>query len=165
MSDFGQAKLCDMATTTFTKNPGTDAYMPPEAVLSTPKYTEKIDCFSFGVLVIQILTRQFPNPTERLKEVTLDNNHPELSVPTVYVSVSETKRRQDHIDIIRSNHPLLPVTLKCLNDKDEERPSAQQLCEKVAVLKLSAEYESSYSDEIICDGTHISVLQDQRHIK
>ena len=36
--------------------PGTDVYMPPEAVQDEPVYTEKIDCFSLGVLIIQILT-------------------------------------------------------------------------------------------------------------
>ena len=47
--------------------PGTDVYMPPEAVQDEPVYTEKIDTvefdhpglpkgFSLGVLIIQILT-------------------------------------------------------------------------------------------------------------
>ena len=42
---------------TFTMCPGTDVYMPPEAVQEKPVYTEKIDCFSFGVIVVQIITR------------------------------------------------------------------------------------------------------------
>ena len=60
VTDFGMAKLGDLnpqATRyTFTMCPGTDVYMPSEAVKDEPAYTEKIDCFSFGVIVVQILT-------------------------------------------------------------------------------------------------------------
>ena len=42
--------------------PGTAAYMPPEALITPPQYSSKLDCFSYGVLTIQIATRQFPNP-------------------------------------------------------------------------------------------------------
>ena len=45
--------------------PGATVYMPSEAVQDNPVYTNKIDCFSFGVLVVQILTRQFPNLSDR----------------------------------------------------------------------------------------------------
>ena len=51
--------------------PGTDVYMPPEAVKDKPVYTEKIDCFSFGVVAVQIVTRQFPKPGDR--QVTLND--------------------------------------------------------------------------------------------
>jgi serine/threonine protein kinase len=48
--------------------PGTDVYMPPEAVKDKPVYTEKIDCFSFGVIAVQIMTRLFPQPGDRQRE-------------------------------------------------------------------------------------------------
>ena len=50
VTDFRMAKLVDNMQRTLTKNPGADAYMPPEALRSQPEYTEKIDCFSYGVL-------------------------------------------------------------------------------------------------------------------
>ena len=57
VTDFGMAKLGDLnpqaTCNTFTNCPGTDVYMPPEAVHDEPVYTEKIDCFSFGVIIIQ----------------------------------------------------------------------------------------------------------------
>ena len=52
---------------TNTMCPGTDVYMPPEAVQDKPVYTEKIDCFSFGVITVQTLTRKFPKPGDRMK--------------------------------------------------------------------------------------------------
>ena len=119
--------------------PGTDVYMPPGAVQDEPVYTEKIDCFSFGVITVQILTQQFPKPGNRRKKIQI--NHPGLPSGTMAeVLISETERRQNHISKIDPNHILLPIALDCLKDRDVERPSAQQLCERVTTLKESPEY-------------------------
>ena len=118
--------------------------MPPEAVQEEPVYTKKIDCFSFGVIILQILTRQFPKPGNRKKRVPIslpglpDNTMAEVPIP-------ETERRQNHISEIDPNHTLLQVALDCLKDEDIERPSAQQLCERVAALKENPQYSESAS--------------------
>ena len=52
--------------------PGTDVYMPPEAIKDKPVYTEKIDCFSFGVIAVQIITRQFPKPGDHRKKIHIN---------------------------------------------------------------------------------------------
>ena len=139
VTDFGMAKLGDLNSqaTHFTNTicPGTEVYMPPEAVQDKPVYMEKIDCFSFGVVIVQILTRQFPNPGDRLQRVEL--NHPGLPMRSVLVEVSEIDRRQNHISQITPNHPLQPIALDCLKD---ERPSAHQLCERIAALKGMPNY-------------------------
>ena len=145
VTDFGMAKLGDLnprATHyTFTMCPGTDVYMPPEAVKDEPVYTEKIDCFSFGVIVVQILTQKFPNPGNRRQEVEI--THPGLPQGTVEVRIAEVNRRQNHISQVDPDHPLLPIALDCLKDKDIERSSAQQLCERVASLKERPGYSES----------------------
>ena len=149
VTDFGMVSLGDQnpraTQLTFTMCPGTDVYMPPEAVQDKPVYTEKIDCFSFGVITLQILTRQFPKPGNRSKEIEI--NQPGIPAGTVAkIPVPETERRQNHISIIDPNHTLLQVSLDCLKDRDVERPSAQQLCERVAALKESSEYSESVRD-------------------
>ena len=145
VTDFGMARLGDRNTRathlTFTMCPGTDSYMAPEAVQDNPVYTDKIDCFSFGVITLQILTRQFPKPGDRRKRIEI--NHPGLPRGTYEMVISEIERRQNHLSIIDPNHTLLQVSLDCLKDKDVERPSAQQLCERVAALKESQEYSES----------------------
>ena len=144
VTDFGMASLDNQnpqaTQLTFTMCPGTDVYMPPEAVKETPGYTEKIDCFSFGVLAIQIVTQLFPKPGDRRKEIQI---HQPGLLSIVEVTVSEIERRQNHICEINPNHSLLKVALSCLNDRDVERPSARQLCEKVAILKESPQYSVS----------------------
>ena len=57
--------------------------------------------------------------------------------------LAEVDRRQNHISQVDPNHPLLPIALDCLKDEDIERPSAQQLCERVASLKERPEYSNS----------------------
>ena len=70
VTDFGMARLRKgnrgATPSTNTTCPGTDVYMPPEAVDERAVYTEKSDCFSFGVIVLQILTRLFPKPGDRI---------------------------------------------------------------------------------------------------
>ena len=143
VTDFGMARLGDqnpqVTQLTFTMCPGTDVYMPPEAVKDKPVYTEKIDCFSFGVVAVQIVTRQFPKPGDR--QVTL--NDPRYPQGAVKLCVPEIERRQNHISTIDPNHPLKQVALDCLKDKDVERPSAQQLCERVSALKQGPQYSES----------------------
>ena len=147
VTDFGMARLSDInhQITRFTSTmcPGTDVYMPPEAVQDKPVYTNKIDCFSLGVIMLQILTRQFPNPGDRLQEVEF--NHPGLPRGTVCIRIPEIDRRQSDISQIESNHSLLPIALDCLKDKENERPSAHQLCERVAILKGTPKYIASNS--------------------
>ena len=146
VTDFGMARLGDQnpraTQLTFTMCPGTDVYMPPEAVQEEPVYTEKIDCFSFGVIALQILTREFPKPGNRKRRVPVSlSGLPNDTIAEV--AIPEIERRQNHIHAVDPDHPLLLVTLDCLNNKDLERPSAQQLCERVAVLKEHPQYNES----------------------
>ena len=145
VTDFGMARLGDInpQATRFTNTmcPGTDVYMPPEAVQDKPVYTEKIDCFSFGVIIVQTLTRQFPKPGDRLQEVEL--NHPGLPKRKLLMQIPEVERRQHHITQIDPNHSLLLIALDCLKDEGSERPSAHQLCERVADLKGMPKYRDS----------------------
>ena len=149
VTDFGMARLGDqnpqITHRTFTMCPSTDVYMPPEAVQDEPVYTEKIDCFSYGVIIIQILTQQYPNPGSRRREIQI--NHPGLPSGVVEVRISETERRENHISEIDPNHSLVQIALNCLKDKSSERPSAQQLSKRVAALKESSEYRRSVSEK------------------
>ena len=87
-----------------------------------------------------MLTRQFPKPGSRRQKVQV--NQPGLP-DTVEVPIAEVDRRQSHISQVAPNHPLLPIALDCLKDMDTERPSAQQLCERLASLKERPEYSES----------------------
>ena len=141
VTDFGMAKLFDASCSTMTKTmcPGTLAYMSPEALDDSPVYTNKLDTFSFGVLGIQIITRQFPDPDPRTKKVQ-DPRDPKRRLQEV---VPEIERRKLHIGLIDPTHPLLPMATDSLSYNEEDRPSAQDLCHRLAALKEAPQYGDS----------------------
>ena len=141
VTDFGMSKLEGMSPrmTPLTLCPGTQAYMPPEALVTPPRYSNKLDCFSHGVLTIQIDTRRFPNPGDAHKHVEV----PGYSGGQLLVQLPEIERRKKDIDLVDPNHPLLALALHCLKDKDTERPSAGELCERLVTLKSEQMYTRS----------------------
>jgi len=146
VTDFGMVKLYDVNRSTthltpLTLCPGTTVYMSPEALGEPPMYTDKLDSFSLGVLCVQIMTRQFPDPGEHFQIIEI--NDPRIPSGRVQVEVPEIKRRQSHIDLINPAHPLLPVALDCLKDRDRERPSCHELCGWMSTLKASSKYTKS----------------------
>ena len=146
VSDFGMSKFTDINATrlaTMTTCPGTPAFMSPEALDEPPVYTEKLDTFSFGVLLVQISTRQFPKPTDRFKRIDVPNLQNPLHKIKVLAAIPEVERRQAHISLIEPTHPLLTIALECLKDEAVERPSSQQLCQALNALTEIARYQES----------------------
>ncbi len=121
MSKFTDLNATRLAT--MTTCPGTPAFMSPEALNEQPVYTEKLDNFSFGVLLVQVTTRQFPKPTDRFKIRELFDHRFPNQIILAKVPVPELERRQAHINLIPPAHPLLPTALHCLRDSDGERPT------------------------------------------
>ena len=142
VTDFGMAKLLgEDPRLTPTYCPGTNGYMSPEALAEPPSYNTKLDIFSCGVLFVQLITRKFPNPLPRT--YTLQINDPRVPSGRVLVEVPELERRKEHLDLISPTHPLLMVALDCLKDKEDPRPTAEQLCSRLIGLKESRAYQDS----------------------
>ena len=144
VTDFGKSKLTELnpRMTGLTKCPGTPAYMSPEALLDPPVYTEKLDCFQAGVLMIQTITRKFPNPGPAMKRVR------DARFPTGWfiTPIREVERRQNHLSLVPQTHPMLHIAVDCLKDTDSERPSAQQICKYLSALKQTPEYSQSLEE-------------------
>ena len=167
VTDFGMSKLADAnpRMTPMTMCPGTLAYMPPEALKDPPVYSKKLDCFSFGVLGVQTIIRQFPDPSVRFR--TIDITDPRIPSGTVDVPVPEVERRRSHIDLVDPAHPLLPVALDCLKDRDRERPSAKELCNRLAALKDTPQYGESVQQgqRATTDGERVQIRELQVEAK
>ena len=144
VADFGMSKLtvvdAYLSEGGLTQCPGTLCYMSPEALLKPPTYSNKLDVFSSGVVAIQIITREYPDPDQ-----DMHNKRDDPSSPTGFslTPIPEVKRRKNHIDLISPDHPMLPVIKKCLADKEEDRPSAQEVCHQLALLKQATKYAQS----------------------
>ena len=143
VTDFGMSKIAEsnprMTRSGLTQCPGTLAFMPPEALRPKPRYTDKLDIFSIGVLIIQVISRRYPAPTDAMKIVD-DTTAPTGEKMIVF---PELQRRASDIHRVPSNHTLLPIAHHCLKDRDGERPSAAELCQRLAGLKKSSAYQES----------------------
>ena len=137
ISDLGMIRICSVAEemgliVPLDSRRGTDAYMPPDIQSS-----KKIDIFSYGVLIIQMLTRKIPKPSAKFIE-----DHKSTSTSgTKFVQVPEKQRRHNHISLIDENDQLLKVALQCIDDDPINRPSAHDIC--LAIEKLSEIYKSN----------------------
>ena len=136
ITDFGMSKLisANPRMSALTLCPGNMLYMAPEALDDTKRYTTKLDIFSVGVIIIQIITREFPNPAKRLRQVFA----PGFNEPLMQV-VPETQRRKNHIKLIPDFHPLKPVALHCMGQKENQRSSALELSERLCGLKQNSQ--------------------------
>ena len=168
VTDFGMSKLASVnpRMTPLTLCPGNVQYMSPEALEEPPSYTHKLDVFSFGVLLVQIMTRQFPNPGPRFKFIHVPG-YPDARVPA-----PETERRSSHLRMIEDTHPLKAIAITCLKSKEEERPSAQWLNSTLSGLKQKPTYTQSLQQaqtdmegegEVESLRSQIQDLQQQTH--
>ena len=163
VTDFGMSKLVDPTTTTpSTACPGTTPYMPPEALREPPTYTQNMDCFAIGVIMIQVCTRLWPDPEPRTKLVPF----PDSPTGDTEMPVLEQDRRKNHIDLIDPAHPFLTTVMDCLNHEEVNRPSASDLCERLENLKGVAwsndcihTAKSSHSDSVDVDELERQIVE------
>ena len=140
ITDFGMSKLATVnpRMTALTLCPGNVLYMSPEALDEAKSYTAKLDMFSFGVITIQMLTRQFPNPTDRFRLLRVPGVNQE-----VRVLVPDAERRKDHLESIPQTNPLKHIAVISIEKEESKRPSAIELSERLAELKQSSRYTES----------------------
>ena len=131
ISDLGVAKILNltparMTQMTQTKAPGTPCYMPPEALMAKPKYTSKIDIYSYGVLIIHTLCGRWPFPEDVFRP---DPRNPDAVIP-----ISEVERRAEYLQEIGNDHPLMGLIRQCLSNMPTRRPEAPALLERVNAI-------------------------------
>ena len=158
ITDFGMSKLATVnpRMTALTLCPGNALYMSPEALDASKSYSAKLDIFSFGVIVIQVLTRLFPDPTDRFREVHVPQFKGE-----VREVVPEIERREAHLKLIPDTHSLKPLALLCLNKEERQRPSAVGLSERLSELKQSSQYTDSMHQAKSRSDHIIQLLEDK----
>ena len=140
VTDFGMAKFQDMTTQRsqyLTQCPGTVVFMPPEALWEPPEYSQELDVFSWGVVCFHILSREYPSPTQMHSRETDDHGR------MVAVFVPELIRRRSSIESVSEGHPLRPIAMESIKDAAKERPSSNDLCDRLEKLRHDEGYLSS----------------------
>ena len=121
--DFGMSQVFDpeklyMRLTGF---PGNVLYMPPEAHTTDCFKVERtdldrLDVFSFGVLILHLFTQKMPKPRNLFDE----NQQPR----------KETERRQQYIDEVR-NCTFRQLAVHCLSNQPRERPFSSDVVQRI----------------------------------
>ena len=129
IADLGVARMVNLrpgqVAATMTRAPGNIIYMPPEAVEEegAAKYNTAIDMFSFGNVALFTLTQVF---MKNIKPATFHD-------PTTrkLVARSEIERREEYIQLmyrdLGQQHPLVQMTLNCLEYLPRDRPTAVEV--------------------------------------
>ena len=101
------------------------SYISPEAQIDSFDLTNKTDIFSFGNLILHIVTHQWPLPSPPFDRAT-------------HCPLTEVERRQHCLEKIVSNESLCMLAKKSLGNFPEDRPCTTELVETL-------EYEFSQS--------------------
>ena len=144
VSDFGMSRAINPSTLTHKSSvKGTQAFMPPEALHVPPRYNESLDVFSFGNIILSILTHEWPNP-----------GPPNLSQGDQIVGLSELQRRERYIVLFTAQEKrlFLPTVHQCLDNQPDKRPSSAVLVREMRRIESS-----------LPTGNHVAPPIDQLH--
>ena len=136
IADLGVARMVNVQpgqlAATMTAGPGNNLYMPPETVQEegATRYNTAIDIFSFGVVSLFTLTQTFPKDLK-------PHNYRDPRTRRI-VGRSEVERREHYIQPMQADlgetHPLVKLTLDCLEYDPEDRPSAVEVLRQLELV-------------------------------
>ena len=126
LADLGVARILDLTpkrAAQLTQAPGTAAYMPPEAFSTSPTYNRSIDVFSYGVLVLHLVSQQWPIPTEAVR----------VGASGMLTPIPEADRRITQLELVGKDHCLYQLITQCLQNDPSQRPDISNI-----ILTLNA---------------------------
>lgn len=136
IADFGMAKIRAAGGNLMTANAGTYHWMAPE-VLGGQSYTEKVDIYSFGIVMYEVVTRRVP--------------FEETGLNPIQVAISVSKGSRPALEFVPPEcpEPILTLMQACWDQVPENRPSMEQV---IQVLK-SVTVPSRNTPQLLCKDT------------
>ena len=139
IADFGNSRIMEFRSPsdheTMTNEPGTLAYMPPEASGKPTHYGPSLDVFSFGHLSLFTVIQSPVHPL--LPSIHTD------PTGTLHAQ-SEVERREEFMrkakELLSEGHPLLDLITQCLSNVPQHRPSTTELVSRLQEMKTAAGY-------------------------
>ena len=128
IADLGLAKVIgpqDASQVLHTQTPGTQVFMPPEALLTNPKYDTSLDIFSLGCVCIHLVSLELPIP-EAVKQLD--------ETGSVQLILSEFQRREKflkYLPELKGLKDLKDLIELCLKDSPKDRPAIGKVVEKL----------------------------------
>ena len=143
LTDFGMTRAIDAATLTRSSSiKGTPGFMPPEALHYPPQYDDKLDVFSYGNVIISIITHKWPTPTAPQSgegETAIENP-------------SEFQLREHHFEEFSKEEMKAfgKMARLCLENATMKRPTSKMLLSEVKQI------EAATLEGVLARGTEAS---------
>lgn len=143
LGDVGAARLVDWCPGR--SHPGKKvAHLPPEAHKpdTVAVFTTNGDVFSYGVLIIHVLTGRWPEP---------DYTSPIPTPVRSYsmqksLSFTEADGFSEYLEDLGEQHPMMELVLQCLEHRPEQRPVMAEVSTKVSVV--AARHPPAFSNSL-----------------
>ena len=104
IADLGMARmLLNNIIYCLTKTPDNLAFVAPEVMTTNARYDTSADVFSFGIIIIHILSGKWPEPQCPQTVVSPDGYK--------MIPVSEADRREVFLQDIGADHPAMELLL------------------------------------------------------
>ena len=142
ISDLGVARILNLTplqVSHMTQNPGTAAYMPPEAMIAHPKYDTSIDVFSYGILMIHALSGRWPEPQK--EPVRVESGR--------MIPVGEAERRRIFLQAIGNDHPLMDLIQRCIRNDPKCRPDIREIVQQAKMMTSQVSFEFPSKVEVL----------------
>ncbi|XP_028113999.1 wall-associated receptor kinase 2-like [Camellia sinensis] len=149
VSDFGASVLIPFGQSVVdTKIHGTHGYLDPEYLI-TGLLTVKSDLYSFGVVLMELLTGQKPilkrrNPEENVNFIQyFISSVEQKKISQVLMNCEDVDRREsEQIEAVAE------LAVRCLNSSGIERPTMKEVAEQLnGLMKLHETFEARENDE------------------
>ena len=137
VTDFGMSRAVDTSKLTSKSSvKGTQAFIAPEAQVVPPKYDEKRDVFSYGNVIITMLTHEWPHPGPP-NQYDDDND--------VLIAFTEFQRRQIHLDKFTPQEKefFRPIIKKCLHNRPGKRPTSREVMNEIIITENAVAGETT----------------------
>ena len=128
IADLGMSKLFDRKVVmqrTKTVCPGALDFMPPESLTKAPKYSDKLDIFSFGHLTVNLVNQEEPHVD--------DSSIVSEDVEKKQIQFGKRREALDQMghQLGGSCHLLYSTVVQCLSDTPDQRPTSRDLVKKM----------------------------------
>ena len=138
IADFGVAKVMKKnKCVTQTQAPGTQYFMPPEALSVKARYGKPVDVFSLACVALHVMSHQWPQPTEDPVYVDPKTNE--------YRFVTEAERREQYLSLCSPLSSLKELVKRCLDNKPDQRPDVSAVCKALKDIKAEVDQTAPFA--------------------
>ena len=128
IADLGVSRIINRSFNELTRQPGTLAYMSPEARAQSAIYDQSLDVFSMGVLTLFTVTQEFPEYIfERVPDAIHEKGEGEIFIRKKWIDKMEKR--------------LKSLVKWCLSDDPRNRPST--FCLNISLREMKKDYDYS----------------------